>query len=386
MTMAPPQRLRIAVLNRVFTPTAGGAERYSMALIEQLASTHEIHVFAQRIEHNWPGVTYHRLSAPLTRPRWINQLWYDCASWWATRRGFDVVHSHENSWHGQVQTIHVLPLKYNLFQGRSGWPLALRYLKVATSPRLLAYLAIEHFRFAPRPGKLVVATSPALRDVVLQVYTDCQVSVLAPGVALPLTAPDRPAARKRLGLPLAPRLLAFVANDYAKKGLSTLLEAMCQLPADVDLAVVGDPRFIEKFSDLASGLGLASRVHFLGYLKDVSALYEAADMLVHPTLEDTFAMVVLEAMAHGLPVVVSDARYCGIAGLLTKGVDAMILSSPTDVAQLAQVIERVLSDAAQREQLAAGARRFAQQYAWPRVAGEQAAIYQQLRAPSRELS
>ena len=386
MTMAPPQRLRIAVLNRVFTPTAGGAERYSMALIEQLASTHEIHVFAQRIEHNWPGVTYHRLSAPLTRPRWINQLWYDCASWWATRRGFDVVHSHENTWHGQVQTIHVLPLKYNLFQGRSGWPLALRYLKVATSPRLLAYLAIEHFRFAPRPGKLVVATSPALRDVVLQVYPDCQVAVLAPGVALPRAADDPQAARKRLGLPLAPRLLAFVANDYAKKGLSTLLEAMCQLPADVDLAVVGDPRFIEKFSDLASGLGLASRVHFLGYLKDVSALYEAADMLVHPTLEDTFAMVVLEAMAHGLPVVVSDARYCGIAGLLTNGVDAMILSSPTDVAQLAQVIERVLSDAAQREQLAAGARRFAQQYAWPRVAGEQAAIYQQLRAPSRELS
>ena len=386
MTMVPPQRLRIAVLNRVFTPTAGGAERYSMALIEQLASTHEIHVFAQRIEHNWPGVTYHRLSAPLTRPRWINQLWYDCASWWATRRGFDVVHSHENTSHGQVQTIHVLPLKYNLFHGRSGWRRALRYLKVATSPRLLAYLAIEHFRFAPRPGKLIVATSPALRDVVLQVYPDCQVAVLAPGVVLPRAAADPQAARKRLGLPLAPRLLAFVANDYGKKGLSTLLEALCQLPADVDLAVVGDPRFIEKFSDLASGLGLALRVHFLGYLKDVSALYEAADMLVHPTLEDTFAMVVLEAMAHGLPVVVSDARYCGIAGLLTNGVDAMILSSPTDVAQLAQVIERVLSDAAQREQLAAGARRFAQQYAWPRVAGEQAAIYQQLRAPSRELS
>ncbi len=378
--MTTGRRLRIAVLNRVFTPTAGGAERYSMALVEQLASGHELHVFAQRIEHNWPGVSYHRVSSPLTRPRWINQLWYDCASWWATRRGFDLVHSHENTWHGNVQTVHVLPVKHNLFQGRSGWRLALRYLKVATSARLLTYLAIEHCRFAPRPGKLIVATSPALRDVVLKTYPGCQVTVLAPGVAMPDRVADPQAARGRLGLPRAGRLLAFVANDYGKKGLSTLLEALCRLPADLNLAVVGDPRHIEKFSDQASSLGLASRVHFLGYLKEVAPLYEAADLLVHPTLEDTLAMVVLEAMAHGLPVVVSDARYCGIAGLLSNGVNAMILNSPTDAAQLAQIIERVLTDAALREQLATGARQFARQYAWPGVARAQEETYRQLCA------
>lgn len=379
--MTEGRRLRIAVLNRVFTPTAGGAERYSMALVEHLACEHEIHVFAQRIEHNWPGVSYHRVSSPLTRPRWINQLWYDCASWWATRRGFDVVHSHENSWHGQVQTVHVLPVKHNLFHGRTGWRLALRYLKVATSPRLLAYLAIEHFRFAPHTGKLIVATSPALREVVQQAYPKCRLAVLAPGVAIPDRAANPPAARDRLGLPRAGRLLAFVANDYGKKGLSTLLEALSRLPTDLALAVVGDPRYIEKFSAQASSLGLASRVHFLGYLKDVSPLYEAVDLLVHPTLEDTFAMVVLEAMAHGLPVVVSDARYCGIAGLLSSGVNAMILDSPTDVAQLARLIDRVLSDNSLRQQLASGARQFARQYAWPGVAQAQVEIYRQLCTP-----
>jgi UDP-glucose:(heptosyl)LPS alpha-1,3-glucosyltransferase len=80
------RRLRIAVLNRIFSPTAGGAERYSMALVEQLAGRHEVHVFAQTIEHRWPGVTYHRIRAPLKKPRWINQLWYAAATWWATRR------------------------------------------------------------------------------------------------------------------------------------------------------------------------------------------------------------------------------------------------------------------------------------------------------------
>ena len=87
----PPRRLRIAVLSRIFSSTGGGAERYSIALVEQLAQRHEIHVFAQAIHHQWPGVQYHRIAQPFNRPRWLNQLWFAYASWWRTRRGFDVV-------------------------------------------------------------------------------------------------------------------------------------------------------------------------------------------------------------------------------------------------------------------------------------------------------
>ncbi|MBZ4211837.1 MAG: glycosyltransferase family 4 protein, partial [Rhodoferax sp.] len=299
------RRLRIAVLNRVFSPTGGGAERYSIALVEQLAQRHEIHVFAQQIDHHFPGVSYHTVSSPLTRPRWINLLWYALTTWWATRRGFDIVHSHESTWHGQVQTVHVLPLKYNLFQARTGWRRSLRWLKVATSPRLLAYLLMEHFRFAPGPRKAIVVTSPTLKVLVNQTYPSSVVSLISPGVHLPAAAMDRQAARAELALPTRGFLLAFVANDYQKKGLSTVLEALRSLPVDVELAVVGNPSQIEKFQRKAQQMGLAGRVHFLGQLREVSPLYQSADLLVHPTTEDTFAMVVLEAMAHGLPVVVS---------------------------------------------------------------------------------
>jgi UDP-glucose:(heptosyl)LPS alpha-1,3-glucosyltransferase len=92
-------------------------------------------------------------------------------------------------------------------------------------------------------------------------------------------------------------------------------------------------------------------------------------------MEDTFAMVVLEAMAHGLPVVVSDERYCGISGLLSHGVDAMILSSPTDAAELGAVLARLLDDASLREALSVKARGFAQQRAWPSIAAEQERMY-----------
>jgi UDP-glucose:(heptosyl)LPS alpha-1,3-glucosyltransferase len=379
MSLPVPQKLRIAVFNRTFSPTGGGAERYSIALVEQLSARHEMHVFAQDIDHQWPGVTYHKVSSPLRKPRWVNQLWFATATWWATRRGFDVVHSHENTWHGEVQTVHVMPVKYNLFHGRHGVRRALRWIKVVTSPRLLAYLGLERARYAPRPGRQVVVTSESLRPIMAAAYPDSRtaISVVTPGITLPspVTADRKHKARAQLGLPADGTCLLFVGNDYRKKGLEALLQAMVQLPADVVLAVVGNPAHIAEFRAIAETLKLGARVFFLGALKDVSPAYEAADILVHPTFEDTFAMVVLEAMAHGLPVVVSGPRYCGISGLLGQGVNALLLDDPRDAAELTRVLQDLLAQAALRETLSGGAVAFAAHYQWREIALQQEALY-----------
>jgi UDP-glucose:(heptosyl)LPS alpha-1,3-glucosyltransferase len=79
--------MRIAVLSRNFATTGGGAERYSIAIVEQLAARHEVHVFAQNIVHRFPGVTYHTIGFHIRRPRWINQLGFAIATWRATRGG-----------------------------------------------------------------------------------------------------------------------------------------------------------------------------------------------------------------------------------------------------------------------------------------------------------
>jgi glycosyltransferase involved in cell wall biosynthesis len=378
------RKLRIAVFNRTFSPTGGGAERYSIALVEQLSARHEIHVFAQEIDHQWPGVTYHRVSAPLRKPRWVNQLWFAAATWWGTRRGFDVVHSHENTWHGDVQTVHVLPVKYNLFHGRTGWRRVVRWIKVVSSPRLLAYLGLERLRYATRPGRQVVVTSESLRAIMAASYPACRerISVITPGITmpeLPVTPLRKGKARAQLGLPATGPCLLFVGNDYRKKGLQTLLDALAQLPADVVLAVVGNPAHIPAFREQAQDLKLGSRVFFLGALKDVDPAYEAADCLVHPTLEDTFAMVVLEAMAHGLPVVVSGPEYCGISGWLQHGVNAMILDNPRDASNLTQILEQLLGQScgqqALKDRLMQGATDFAVHYQWREIALKQEAMY-----------
>lgn len=371
--------MRIAVLNRHFSVTGGGAERYSIALVEALAGRHEIHVFAQTIDHDWPGVRYHRVSAPLARSRWLNQLWFASATWWATRRGFDVVHSHENSWHGDVQTVHVLPVRHNLFQGRSGFRRALRWVKVALSPRLLSYLALEHWRYACRPGRCTVVTSATLRRVMAASYpaSVASTSVITPGITLPTLASTecKQLARARLGLPTSGNCALFAGNDYRKKGLAALLDALATLPVGIFVAVVGNEAQRPAFESQAAALGLSQRVFFLGSLKDMTLAYQAADCLVHPTLEDTFAMVVLEALSHGLPVLVSSARYCGIAALLAHEANALIVEDPRDSQALARSLGRLIDEPALRERLSLGARAFAMPYQWADLARAQEAVY-----------
>jgi UDP-glucose:(heptosyl)LPS alpha-1,3-glucosyltransferase len=377
---ASPQRLRIAVLNRQFSPTGGGAERYSIALVEHLAARHDIHVFAQHIAHAWPGVTYHKVSQVLTRPRWLNQLWYATATWWATRRGFDVVHSHENTWHGNVQTIHVLPVKYNLLHGLTAWRRAMRWVKIATSPRLLVYLALERSRFSLRKPRAIMVTSNSLVPQMEAAYpaSASAIQVVTPGVdrvwGLP-TSLQKANARQHFGLPADGFCILFVGNDYRKKGLQSLLQALLKLPVNAYLAVVGNPTQIPHFKAQAQNLGMADRVYFLGALRDVSPAYLAADCLAHPTLEDTFAMVVLEAMAHGLPVVVSAERYCGIAALLTNDLNALVLSDPRDARELATALSRLAQSAALVDRLSSAALTFAHQHQWATLALAQEAIY-----------
>nr|WP_315490832.1 glycosyltransferase family 4 protein [uncultured Rhodoferax sp.] len=378
---APSKRLRIAVLNRIFKPTGGGAERYSIALVEQLAARHDIHVFAQQIDHQWPGVTYHRIPRPFDRPRWINQLWFALATWWQTRLGFDVVHSHENTWHGQVQTVHVVPVKHSLLQGRSGWRLALRWLKIATSPRLLAYWWLEHYRYKPQSNRYVVLASDSLKPVMLQRYPAAAqtLRVVTPGVSgVPGVTglKDKHAARIKLGLPLAGRCILFVGNDYRKKGLEALLAALPALPTDCFLAVVGNAAQIAGFRTEVDASSVGGRVYFLGALHSVDEAYRAADCLAHPTLEDTFAMVVLEAMAHGLPVVVSSQEFCGISGLLTDETNALIVRQPRDATELARALQRVLGDTVLAQKLSCNGLSFSLQHLWSRQARLQESIYE----------
>ena len=342
------KRLRIALLVCRFDNSAGGAERYVVTLARALAQTDEVHVFSQEFGPPVPGVTYHRIARPIRRPRWLNYLFFAWMTWRATRTGFDIVHSHENSWYGDVQTVHVVPVTYSLFAKKRAWQRCLRWLKVLSSPRLLCYLALERARYrgnkqcvvvSPWLGAALQSTFPYLTLPLAQITPAC---VFEPRRVQEL---EKQLARQTLGLPLQSKCLLFVGNDMRKKGLPQLLKALGQLPAQVVLVVAGTSKQMGAMRALCDTQGLADRVFFLGAVDAMEVAYAAADCLVHPTLEDTYAMVVLEAMAFALPVVVSGPAYCGISSELSDGVDALLLEDPLDVGALQHAVTRVLDDA-----------------------------------------
>ena len=372
--------MRIAIIQRNFSRAAGGAESYAVAIAEQLAARHEVHVFSQDSNQPVPGISYHRVASTGARSGWINQLVFAFSSWWLTRKGFDVVHSHENTWHGQVQTIHVRPLRYNLLSGKRGWKRAMAWFQVWTSPRLAIHVWLEGARFARQPGRNIVVTSAMLRQECEQAYSRSRkcLSVITPGTRLQQDTVTRTMGRRMLGLPLDQPLLLFVANDYKRKGLDALLQALKLLPPEVQLAVAGQSGATPRYVTLAHELGLESRVHFLGSQRDLVPAYRAASCLVHPTLEDNFAMVVLEAMTHGLPVVVSGPVHCGISRELHDGQEALLLYDPRNSADLARLLRTLLGDDALADRLRGQGLAFAQAHTWERAAIEYEALYQQV--------
>lgn len=379
MNMQSSRRMKIAVLSRGFFSRAGGAENYSISLVETLAARHEVHVFTQHLDHDYPGVIYHLLPQCVRKPSWIDLLCFNVRTWWATRRGFDLVHSHENTWHGLVQTVHVRPVKVGLFYGREGLRRYVRYLQIATSPRLWTYLLMERVRFQQIPGKAVIACSESLRSELELAYPFLQgrVSILPPGVRFPLLSSKAEKAELRSDLKLSTDafVLLFVANDYAKKGLAPLLRALQMLPSNVVLLVIGNSAHIAEFSELARQLCVAQRVRFVGSVSSVETYYRVADAQVHPTTEDSFSMVTLEALAHGLPVIVSGPAYCGISASLKDQTDVLMLQDPRNANEIAKCVERLYGDDALRLQLAAAGRHFAFQFGWDALGRQQETIY-----------
>lgn len=382
--------MRIAVLSRFFVANGGGAERYAIKVVEELAADNEVHVFAQHISHSYPGVTYHLLPWGVRRPRWVNQLIFSYQVWRETRTGFDIVHSHENVWNGNVQAVHVLPAKHGLFSGRAGLSLWIQWLRVATSPRLLTYLWLERMRFAPGKRRRIVAASSALATAMRQVYPASadSIAVITPGVEMPVPKPGsqqelRIQARESLGLPSSGTCMLFIGNDFRKKGLPALIQALARLRdlgEGLFLAVAGNPAQRDAMQSLARDLGVADRIFFLGALAQMDAAYCAADYLVHPTLQDAYAMVVLEAMAYGLPVIVSAPPYCGIADDLTNGDNALLIADPQDGEQIAAHLRAVHTDAALREKLVSNGLAFAKRHTWQVAGAAHAKLYAEVLA------
>lgn len=378
--------MKIAVLTRNFSSLFGGAERYSVSLANELSKRHEIHVYCQETNYPIKDITYHSVLRIPYRLRWLNQLLFSLTTWFHTRNNFDIVHSHEHVWHGDVHTMHVRSVRTSIFKNYQGFKKVLRWLNVLTSPRHLTYLWLESTRMRKQG---LVFVSNQLSNEFLSRYPNIARHhyVIPPGVSFPLTLKKREECRRQLNLSNDQIFLLFVANDFERKGLQTLLVTMAKLQPSITLGVVGHSNKLPIFERQVHKLDLTNRVKFYGQQEDLSVFYRAADLLVHPTLEDSFGLVVLEAMVQKLPVLVSSSPYCGFIQNLKDEIHVKTIQDPRNSNQLYDLIHRVLNDLPLQNTLIENGFKIALSFSWEEAALKYENVFRQIAknsAPGKE--
>jgi UDP-glucose:(heptosyl)LPS alpha-1,3-glucosyltransferase len=147
--------------------------------------------------------------------------------------------------------------------------------------------------------------------------------------------------RHELGIGDDEVALMLIANELHRKGLAQTLEAMARAGNDaLTLHVVGKAG-LGPFRPLIERLGLAGRVHYHGPSDDVGWQLAGADLMVLPTQYEPFGLVIIEALASGVPVVTS--RLAGASEAVRPGRTGLILEDPYDVEELAGLLDRAAS-------------------------------------------
>jgi glycosyltransferase involved in cell wall biosynthesis len=180
----------------------------------------------------------------------------------------------------------------------------------------------------------------------------------------------RAEARERLGVAGA-QVCLVIGNDMYKKGVDTAIAALPMLPADVTLAVAGNVDG-PAVREIAREHGVVERVLLWPHTKQVVDYYGAADLFLAPSREDAFHMPALEALACELPSVIS--KSAGVAELLEDGRHALLMSDPTDAAELSKLVTRLLREPDLAGRLAREGRALAERCSWDANADATAAL------------
>ena len=361
--------------------TVGGAEGFVAELTERLALNPEweMHVFANRWVRRSDNVTFHRVSV-IPFPRFfVTPSFALYAAKEMESLGIDLIHTHDRIFAADLFTMHGTPHKYwvygvrekpfmSLFDRATAWV----ERKLVTGYRCSGFFAV----------------SELTRKLYIDEYglEPSRVEVHHPGVDTGMyegldREECRREVRQHLQIGLREPVILFVSMNFEVKGLDRIMAGLSEIklrrPTEpFRLLVVGRGNE-KKYREIAQRLDIDDRILFTGPIprEELAKVYLASDVYAMLSTFDTFGMVVLEAMAAGLPVAVSGT--VGARDIVIPGENGYVIEDPQRPAEVAAILSTLLNPR-ERERMGEAARRTALEHTWEKAAARVEEHYRRL--------
>ncbi len=348
--MSAPRR----VLHLIDSLDLGGAQTFLLGLVKHLdrsrylpevACMHGRGVYADAFAKE--GVKIHSLSPGKFPPLYLPNFWR------LMRRGrYDLMHFHLFGSNLCAKPIALM----------SGHPAVIVHDQCNDASRETNPLLLGADAFWNRCSDRVIAVSESTRRYLLdrEDLPDDLVEMIPNGIDAEEFQPPnkgvRGDARMALGIPLGAFVIGGIGRLVAQKNLTLFLEVAARLLSrhpSAFFVIAGTGPQEEMLKAKALALGINERVNFLGHVTDRTGLYHSLDALLMTSDFEGTPMVLLEAMACGLPVVASSVD--GIAEVCTHDKDALLVQSG-DADGFVAFMDKLISDGSLGSQLGAGAR------------------------------
>jgi phosphatidylinositol alpha-mannosyltransferase len=364
--------MKLALVSPYDFAYPGGVTEHVANLAEQfLASGHQVHIIAPSSDDEGEPTAIgdarvHRIGRVVSIPAngSVARITLSLRAYLQTKRllqdeQFDLIHLHEPMMPALPLTVlrHSNATNIGTFHAYRNTPLAYFYGKPIVRPF-----------FRKLHGHITVST--AARDFVGE-YFPADYRLIPNGIDFRrFNTPYEPLDQLSDGRPT----VLFVGRLEKRKGLRFLLRAwprVLERVPNARLVVVGRGRPLEGYRRFSLGQGWSpSDVVFAGYvsIEDLPRYYQAADVFCAPnTGQESFGIVLLEAMAAGAPIVASDIP--GYRDVLTHGVEGLLVQ-PQEPTIIAESLVRLLGDAELRGRMAQAGQAKARGYDWPHIAAQ----------------
>ncbi|SFR91023.1 UDP-glucose:(heptosyl)LPS alpha-1,3-glucosyltransferase [Microbacterium sp. cf046] len=262
----------------------------------------------RRPTRGWPKHPLMRAFALFRRMVWFTTVGTVRARRFLAERPDAVAICHNNVMTGDIYVNHGVVGAAMRARGNGLW-------RMIRNPTHIFTYVRDSIRYRSGLHRAVVALSRSEADTLRRVYgrVRSRIVVIPNGVDLDAYRPPTPEARRRaradFHLDDDQRVVLFIGHEFSRKGLDQTIEALVFAPSVLLLVVGGNAQAIDAARARADVLGVAERVLFVGTRTDLPLFFAAADIFVLASAYEANALVVLEALASGLPVVSTPVGY-----------------------------------------------------------------------------